>query len=204
MTYEQALVAAIESIDRLLDVTDDARSTRPQDGSDNAICGRCGHAAFWHANLGQGECQVKTGCDCYEFKSDSDARSTQEPQEPLVNELAEALSDLVGVAKQAMYDAGRDGCEFDSDIELAPARAAIAKYELLVRGEAREPQAGWQRDINLSEGGEFSLRGYDLWYIVHSDETGISWKRFGDIRELIAGLLLLVAPGVRPSQEKQK
>lgn len=36
--------------------------------ADTAMCGRCGHVAFWHANFGRGNCQVIAGCDCHEFK----------------------------------------------------------------------------------------------------------------------------------------
>ena len=35
--------------------------------NDQETCGRCGHTAVWHANVGRGECRVHTGCDCYEF-----------------------------------------------------------------------------------------------------------------------------------------
>jgi hypothetical protein len=37
---------------------------------DTRECGRCGHTAHWHAGVeGIGECQVRTGCDCHEFKA---------------------------------------------------------------------------------------------------------------------------------------
>jgi hypothetical protein len=35
---------------------------------DDALCARCSHTALWHSNVGQGECQVPSGCDCFEFK----------------------------------------------------------------------------------------------------------------------------------------
>ena len=35
---------------------------------DQDICGRCGHTALWHAMNGDKECQIFTGCDCFEFK----------------------------------------------------------------------------------------------------------------------------------------
>ena len=34
---------------------------------DDALCGRCGHTALWHANVGRGACQVHAGCACVEF-----------------------------------------------------------------------------------------------------------------------------------------
>jgi hypothetical protein len=42
-----------------------SRAAAPQD---TAICGRCGHTSFWHANFGRGDCQILTGCGCHEFK----------------------------------------------------------------------------------------------------------------------------------------
>ena len=40
--------------------------------------------------------------------------------------LREVLEDLIGLAHEAMWDANRDGGEYDRVAELAPARAALA------------------------------------------------------------------------------
>lgn len=59
----------------------------PQE-DDARACGRCGHTALWHANVGRGECQVNTGCDCHEFK---------------VSAVAPAVPDHAGLYYELLY-----------------------------------------------------------------------------------------------------
>lgn len=61
--------------------------------ADSAICGRCGHTCFHHAMLGLQECQVPTGCDCFEFVSDkSAAQLVQQAPRPDQSVRDEALT----------------------------------------------------------------------------------------------------------------
>lgn len=67
--------------------------------------------------------------DCYlPGDGDGDANARLIAAAP---DLLAALEDLVGLAAAAMHDANRDGGEYDDGVELAAARAAIAK----ARGE---------------------------------------------------------------------
>ena len=50
---------------------------------DHEECGRCGHAAFHHANFGRGECQVPTGCSCFEFTPMLAPREPSLPWQPI-------------------------------------------------------------------------------------------------------------------------
>lgn len=55
-------------IDLLQEAADALSARDAREEPDSRECGRCGHAAHWHAMLGEKECQVNTGCDCHEFR----------------------------------------------------------------------------------------------------------------------------------------
>jgi hypothetical protein len=71
---------------------------------------------------------------CYEAPLPSEDQDEANANAHLIAaapDLFEALEDLAGLARAAMLDANRGGCEYEVDGELADARAALAK----ARGE---------------------------------------------------------------------
>ena len=80
--------------------TGEPPAERPDDAD---MCGRCSHQALWHANLGTGDCQVRTGCDCHEFK-----RSVAQSPTPA---LADRLRELVQSIRTIQLVAGQCSVE---------------------------------------------------------------------------------------------
>jgi hypothetical protein len=102
---------------------------------DTDVCGRCSHARFDHAGVpGTRECQVRTGCDCYEFLDAST------PVESEVARLRASLHQLQQENKNLRAFAPPDGvgCQ-----DVGECYSTSTQLDAM---EVRAEQAEWERD----------------------------------------------------------
>ena len=126
-SFDDWLHAEIRRLKTIMEAPPLPTGETPAERVDDAdTCARCSHPALWHSNFGAGECQVRTGCDCYEFK-----RHASLPAAPVPGD---RLRELVGRLEN-YYDFECTGGPLKNCVEWRELRAVLATVSPRDAGE---------------------------------------------------------------------